>query len=75
MKDCPTTISGPLGPWYQKVNALVAEANMATTAEMIKSILGEPDTIEIVPDEERISDTSGKLDCSYPDTYYEYADP
>ena len=75
MKGFTQQVEGPLGPWYQKVNATVSRAQAAATAEQLRDILGEPDTIEHVPDDDRRESEDTPIDARYPSEYWVYVDP
>jgi hypothetical protein len=45
MKDCPLSVVGPLGPWYRKVNDLLAQMVIGDKRQHVCAVLGEPDFI------------------------------
>ena len=75
MKDFSPQIEGPPGPWYQKVNAAVQQAREAKTPDQLRAILGEPDIIEILSDDDRRVSRNSPVDERYPAEYWIYIDP
>jgi hypothetical protein len=75
MKGFPTTVDGPMGEWYKKVNAVVEPAMKAVTESEIRELLGEPDELIVVPDDERRDDETSKVSDMYPDHIFIYNDP
>ena len=75
MRDFPAQISGPLGPWYKKVNAAVAGAFKASSAAQLLKILGEPDHVEGVSDDDRRPIGTIAIDPRYPAKVWIYVDP
>jgi hypothetical protein len=61
MKGFPATVEPPRGPWRAKVDALMAQALKAQTAEEVRNLLGEPDEIH--------------RDAGEPTETWDYADP
>jgi len=61
MKGFPEHVEGPMGPWYQKVNAAVAKVTRGKTVPQIREILGEPDETIEVPDDDRRQDADSPL--------------
>jgi hypothetical protein len=47
VKNMPAIATGPLGPWYKRVNAAVAEVSEGDTRAAVVAKLGEPDEIRI----------------------------
>lgn len=74
VKGFQQQVDGPMGPWYQKVNAAVRRAKDARTVEELRDILGEPDHIEIVHNEWRESEDA-PVDERYLSQAWEYVDP
>jgi hypothetical protein len=75
MKGFPPNVDGPLGPWYQKVNAAIREATESRTIAELRDILGEPDAIEAVEDDDRRETKDAPVDEKYPEQYWVYRDP
>ena len=75
VKGFTPQVEGPLGPWYQKVNATGSRARAAATAQQLRDILGEPDTIEHVSDDDRRESEDSPIDAHYPSEYWVYVDP
>ena len=69
MKDFPLQVEGPIGPWYVKVNAAVKRAHEAKTSEQLIEVLGDPDTIERVPRDDRRSSEEASEIWDYIDPY------
>jgi hypothetical protein len=45
MKGFPLQVDGPMGPWYRKVNEMVANVQVGDTKSRLVELLGEPDEI------------------------------
>ncbi len=75
MKGFPEHVDGPMGPWYQKVNAAIGRAKAAKTVAEIREILGEPDDTIGVPDNDRRQDANSPIDPRYPAVILVYRDP
>jgi hypothetical protein len=75
MKGFPQTVEGPLGPWYQKVNAAVAKAQAATSADQLRHILGDPDQIDHVEDDAQRESPDAPIDDCEAAEYWVYLDP
>ena len=75
MRDFPSQVSGPLGPWYKKVNAVIDAAYEAKTAAKLLAVLGEPDEIEGVSDDDRRAIGASAIDPRYAGKYWVYVDP
>ncbi len=75
MKGFPKHVEGPMGPWYQRVNAAVAKVTRGKTVPQIRDILGEPDETIEVPDDDRRQDADSPVDPRYPELILVYYDP
>ena len=75
MRDFPETVGGPMGPWYQKVNAAIAKVTRGKTVPEVLEILGEPDETIKVPDDDRRQDSDSPIDPRYPEVILVYRDP
>ncbi len=75
MKGFTENVVGPKGPWYKKVNEVVLMAMKSDDPTYVKEILGDPDFIEKVEDEDRIPNGSNEIDPRYPEVYWNYIDP
>jgi hypothetical protein len=75
MKGLPERVEGPMGRWYQKVNALIAKAKAAKTVAEVREILGDPDETIDVPNEDRRQDKNSPIDPRYPGLILVYRDP
>lgn len=75
MKGFSKQVEGPLGPWYQKVNAAIKCAEVASTSRQLLGILGEPDIIEQVSDEDRRRTEDGPIDDHLATEIWIYNDP
>lgn len=64
-----------MGPWYQKVNAAIAQAKLAQTEAELRQVLGEPNETIAVPDDDRIPDGETTIDPRYPERILVYRDP
>ena len=74
VKGFASTVSGPLGPWYRKVNAAVSAAERATTPAALEELLGPPDQREAVADDDH-SPEDGPIDPAQPNQVWVYWDP
>ncbi|MEQ1654068.1 MAG: hypothetical protein ABL960_00075 [Nitrospira sp.] len=76
MKGFSEPAEGPIGPWYQKVNEVVERAQQARTVQELVAILGDPDEVEALTDDERrVGDSTSPIDLRHPAKIFEYADP
>jgi hypothetical protein len=75
MKDFPKQVKGPMGPWYQKVNASIEKARLAKTPLEIRGFLGEPDNTIEVPDDDRRQNANSPIDPRDPELILIYRDP
>ena len=72
MKGFPEQVEGPMGPWYQKVNAALAKARLAKTLPDLRGLLGEPDEVLDGDEEDRRKNAN---DPRYPEFIWVYLDP
>ncbi len=75
MKGFSKNVDGPKGPWYKKVNEVVSKAMQSNDPAFIIELLGEPNLIEKVEEEDRIPDGNSEVDPRYPEVYWSYFDP
>ena len=75
MKGFPKEVEGPMGPWYQKVNASIEKARLAKTLFELREILGEPDDSIDVPDDDRCENANSPIDPRHPRLIFVYRDP
>jgi len=76
MKGFPPVVEGPLGPWYQKVNAAIRSAEKVNAVQELRNILGDPDSVEVLSDEERRGEADdAPIDPRHPAQMWEYPDP
>lgn len=75
MKGFPKQVEGPLGSWYQKVNASIEKAMLAKTPLELREILGEPDNTIDVPDDDRRANANSPIDPRNPGLIFVYRDP
>ena len=75
MKAFPEQVEGPMGPWYQKINASIAKAKLAKTPAEIREILGEPSEAVDIPDDNRRRHANAPIDARYPERILVYRDP
>jgi len=76
MKGFSEPVEGPVGPRYQQVNEAVGQAQQARTVQELVAILGDPDGVEVLSDDERrVGDTTSPIDPRHPARIFEYADP
>ncbi len=75
MKGFPEVVEGPMGPWYQKVNAAVAKVKRGKAMREVLEILGEPDETIKVSDDDRREDADSPIDPRNPELILVYRDP
>lgn len=76
MKGFSEPAEGLIGPWYQKVNEAVERAQQASTVQELIVMLGDPDRVEVLSDDERrVDDPTSPIDPRHPAKIFEYADP
>lgn len=76
MKGFVEPAEGPLGSWYQKVNETVERAQQSRTVQELVAILGDPDGVEVLTDDERrVGDATSPIDSRHPAKILEYAAP
>jgi len=75
MKDFPAKVDGPMGPWFRKVNEVVAKAQTLKKASDLRGLLGEPDAVHAVETDDRVPDGEVRVSPRYPAEYWEFIDP
>lgn len=75
MRGFPQQVGGPMGPWYQRVNATIRKAQTSGNVDQLREVLGEPDQIEMVANDDRRESEDAPIDERYPAEFWIYIDP
>lgn len=70
-----------MGPWYKRVNSLIAQASQCDTLEELIELLGEPDELQVGSEARKPSDFFSEMGSIFrfgdenADVVVSYADP